>query len=255
MPICRRASIRFRVTACNVDGTCDAAGTRLAFALAPEYYQRAWFLPLCVGLIALGVWLVYGLRIRSLNARFAVILAERNRIARELHDTLIQGFSGVTMEMQALCARLSSPEDKRTLQEIVQDAAKSLREARRSVAGLRGAAGPQSRLHNSIAEAARRITEAKDIRLRLKLEEKPADLPAEVEYNLLRIAQEAVSNAVKHSGARSVEVSLSSTPSQVSLVVQGRWRGIWLDDRWLSKIRPLWADRNAGAGGEHRSCF
>ena len=127
----------FRVTACNVDGTCDATGTSAAFALAPEYYQRAWFLPLCAGLIALGVWLIYGLRIRSLNARFAVILAERNRIARELHDTLIQGFSGVTMEMQALCARLASPEERSNLQEIIQDAARSLREARRSVAGLR----------------------------------------------------------------------------------------------------------------------
>ena len=95
----------------------------VAFALAPEYYQRAWFLPLCAGLIGLTVWLGYRLRVRNLNARFSMILGERSRIARELHDTLIQGFSGVTMEMQALSARLSSPDEKGTLQEIVQDAA------------------------------------------------------------------------------------------------------------------------------------
>ncbi len=150
----------FRVTACNVDGTCNQTGSSVVFALAPEYYQRAWFLPLCATLIGLVIWLVIRLRIRRLSAQFSMILAERSRIARELHDTLIQGFSGVTMEMQALCGKLSSKEDKSTLQEIIQDAAKSLGEARRSVAGLRGDAGPRSGLNNAIAEAARGITEA-----------------------------------------------------------------------------------------------
>jgi ligand-binding sensor domain-containing protein len=224
----------FRVTACNVDGTCDQTGSSVAFALAPEYYQRAWFVPLCAGLIGLGIWLADRLRIRRLSAQFSMILGERSRIARELHDTLIQGFSGVTMEMQALCGKLSSKEDRGTLQEIVQDAAKSLGEARRSVAGLRGDAGPQSGLNNAIAEAARGITEAKDIRLRLKLEQKPPELPAEVEYNLLRIAQEAVSNCVKHSGARSVEVSLQSTSSQVSLAVRDDGDGFG----WMPGGRP-----------------
>jgi ligand-binding sensor domain-containing protein/two-component sensor histidine kinase len=210
----------FRVIACNVDGTCDPVGSSVAFALAPEYYQRAWFFPVCAGLIALSVWILYQLRIRDFKTQFAMILAERSRIARELHDTLIQGFSGVTMEMQALCARLSSPEERRTLQEIVQDAARSLREARRSVAGLRGAPGAQSGLGSAIAQAARQITEAKDVRLKLELEQNVRELPAEVEYNLLRIAQEAVSNSVKHSGARMIEVSLQSTAALVSLAIK-----------------------------------
>jgi signal transduction histidine kinase len=157
-----------------------------------------------------------------------MILGERSRIARELHDTLIQGFSGVTMEMQALCARLSSPEERGTLQEIVQDAARSLREARRSVAGLRGAPGAQSGLGSAIAQAARQITEAKDIRLKLELEQYPRGLSAEVEYNLLRIAQEAVSNSVKHSGARLIEVSLQSTAALVSLAIKDDGSGFGL---------------------------
>jgi ligand-binding sensor domain-containing protein/two-component sensor histidine kinase len=209
----------FRVIACNVDGTCDSTGSSVAFALAPEYYQRAWFFPLCAGLIAFSVWILYRLRIRDFKGQFTLILAERSRIARELHDTLIQGFSGVTMEMQALCARLSSPEERGTLQEIVQDAARSLREARRSVAGLRGAPGDQSGLGSAIAQAARQITEAKDIRLKLELEQNARELPKEIEYNLLRIAQEAVSNSVKHSGARMIEVSLRFTAALVSLAI------------------------------------
>jgi signal transduction histidine kinase len=171
---------------------------------------------------------LYRLRIRDFKAQFDMILGERSRIARELHDTLIQGFSGVTMEMQALCAKLSSPEERSTLQEIVQDAARSLREARRSVAGLRGAAGAQSGLGSAIAQAARQITEAKDIRLKLELEQNPRELPAEIEYNLLRIAQEAVSNSVKHSGARLIEVSLHSTAALVSLAIKDDGSGFGL---------------------------
>jgi signal transduction histidine kinase len=171
-------------------------------------------------LIAVSVWILYQLRVRDIKDKFAMILAERSRIARELHDTLIQGFSGVTMEMQALCARLSSPEERRTLQEIVQDAARSLREARRSVAGLRGGPGAQSGLGSAIAQAARQITEAKDIQLKLDMEQNSRELPAEIEYNLLRIAQEAVSNSVKHSGARMIEVSLQSTAALLSLAIK-----------------------------------
>ncbi len=207
----------FRVVACNLDGTCDPVGSSVAFALAPHYYQQAWFLPLCAAFLAVAIWLAYRLRIRRFTAQFDLILGERSRIARELHDTLIQGFSGVTMEMQALRARLTAPEERSTLDEIIQDAARSLQEARRSVAGLRS---PHSGLSGAIADAARRLTEAKEIRLKLKLDKGPQGLPAEVEYNLLRIAQEAVANSVRHSGARMVEVSLHSTPSLVTLAVR-----------------------------------
>ncbi len=244
---------KFRVTACNVDRTCDPTGASVAFALVPQYYQRAWFLPLFAGLIGLAVWLGYRLRLRTLKARFSMILGERSRIARELHDTLIQGFSGVTMEMQALSARLSSPDEKQTLQEIVHDAAKSLAEARRSVAGLRNSAGAHSGLGGAIADAARRITEAKEIRLRLRLEQQPPKLPAEVEYNLLRIAQEAVSNAVKHSGARGVEVSLTSAASQMSLTVKDDGCRLRVDQRRQQCVRSLWPGRDAGTGGANWS--
>jgi len=80
------------------------------------------------------------------------------------------------------------------------------------VAGLRGArAAAASGLAASIAQAVRQITETKNVRLKLKLEQEPPNLPAEFEYHLLRIATEAVTNAVKHSGARTIEVTLSTS--------------------------------------------
>jgi signal transduction histidine kinase len=214
---------RFRVTACNGDGLCNEAGAAVEFTLAPYLYQRIWFFPALAVLGALIGWALYELRIRRLRAgigqRYDLIVAERSRIARELHDTLIQGFSGITMELQALVGKLRSAEERGQLQEIVQEAATCLRETRRSVAGLRSAPEPDSGLAGSIAQAARQITETKDIRLRLKLEKSPRGLAPEFEYNLLRIASEAITNAVKHSGARNIEVALKAAPPGLRLSV------------------------------------
>jgi len=108
------------VTACNVDGTCNESGDSIAFLLAPRYYQRAWFFPLCAVSVALAIWMTYRFRVRRLNERFDMVLAERSRIARELHDTLIQGFSGVTMEMKALSTSLPSSGEQSMLEEIIR---------------------------------------------------------------------------------------------------------------------------------------
>lgn len=221
---------RFHVTACNIDGTCNDAGGTVAFTLAPFYYQRAWFWPLVALAAALAAWLVYQVRIQALKEHFRIILAERKRIARELHDNLIQGFSGVTMQMQALAARWPGSNESKVLEEIIQDAGTCLREARQSVAGLRNSTGPKSGLSSAIAQAARQITETGDIRLRLNLDEGPTDLGAEAEYNLLRIAQEAVTNSVKHSGAHTIEVALQSEPDAVRLSIRDDGTGLPSED-------------------------
>jgi ligand-binding sensor domain-containing protein len=209
---------RFRVTACSPDGACSEASHPVAFTIEPRVYQRAWFFPGCGVLLALGAWAVYQLRIRRLKEEFNLILAERGRIARELHDTLIQGFSGITMAMQALVSHLPASDVRHELEDIVADAGSSLKEARRSLAGLRRH-DSQSGLAAAVATAARQLTEAKDVRLKLDLDECNRPLPADVEYNLLRIAQEAVLNAVKHSGARTLQVTLDSTSQHLRLSV------------------------------------
>jgi ligand-binding sensor domain-containing protein/anti-sigma regulatory factor (Ser/Thr protein kinase) len=208
---------RFRVSACSLDGACNEEGAAVSFVLASHYYQRIWFWPLVAALIGLGIWAAYQLRIRTLREQFNLILTERNRIARELHDTLIQGLSGITMEMQALAGRMRSPEERGVLEEIIGDAGTCLRETRRSVAGLRSG---RSNLAAAIEQAARQITETKDVRLKLNLQNKPTGLAPDVEYNLVRIAQEAVTNSVKHSGARTVEVALDYTSKALHLFVR-----------------------------------
>jgi len=218
-------TFRFLVSACNLEGECGPTAATALFSVEPKYYQRAWFLPVCFLCAALLAFTGYQLRIRRLREQFALILAERSRIARELHDTLLQGFSGVTMTMQALAARLPPSEERRTLEQIVADAGTSLREARHSLAGLRSRPEAGRGLADALAAMSRQLTEARGIRLRLKVDGWHGRLPSEVEYNLLRIAQEAVSNAVTHSGTRSVLVALDRSAAEVRLVVEDEGGG------------------------------
>ncbi|MBV8818124.1 MAG: hypothetical protein JO022_07185, partial [Acidobacteriaceae bacterium] len=214
---------RFRVKACNYDGGCDATGTEVGFTLAARIWQRRWFWPVCVLLAAFGFWLAYQVRVQSLQKKFDLVLSERNRIARELHDTLLQGFSGVTMQLQALSGRIPS-EAKSTLEDIIRDSAKCLKEARHSVAGLRSA--QRSGLAAEITKAAHETKGLDRGRLKLRVEQVPSNLPPHVEYNLVKIAQEALTNAVQHSGARWIEVGLRATRGALRLSIQDDGSGL-----------------------------
>jgi signal transduction histidine kinase/ligand-binding sensor domain-containing protein len=215
----RPGDYRFRVTACNADGTCNEAGTALAFVLPARFYQRTWFYLVCALLIAALAQLAYIYRIRHIERQFGVILAERSRIARELHDTLLQGFSGVTMEMQALSARLPH-EAREALRDIIHDAANCLTEARRSVSELRRNRSASPGLAADLSESAGELTAFGGARLKLVVERLNVRLPAYVEYNLLRIAQEAIMNAVRHAGARTIGVTLQMLPDVLQIAVR-----------------------------------
>ncbi|MGH9646123.1 MAG: sensor histidine kinase, partial [Bryobacteraceae bacterium] len=127
------------------------------------------------------------------------------------------------------------PQEQETLEDIIRDAATCLRETRQSVAGLRAGHDAESGLAAAIGSAAREITDTKDVRLKLKLDKVPRKLPAEVEYNLLRIASEAISNSVKHSGARNIEVTLEATAEALRLSVHDDGSGLGKDG---TALRP-----------------
>jgi signal transduction histidine kinase/ligand-binding sensor domain-containing protein len=210
---------RFLVRAANPDEDWTETANPVSFTLEPHFYQTKWFIPICVVVVSLTGFLVFRLRVRQIKARLQAVIAERTRIARELHDTLIQGFSGVTMQMQALAARLNLTAERKTLEEVIQDAGNCLREARRSVAGLRSPTNNESELAAAVTQVARGLTESSDLRLRLKLAKSPHGLSADVEYNIVRIIQEAISNAVKHSGGGTVDVQMHYSPLQLSFTV------------------------------------
>ena len=148
-------------------------------------------------------------------------MAERSRIARELHDTLLQGLSGITMQLQALWTKLPVSKERKQLGEIIQDAAHCSAEARQSLWGLRtmGSSGSlefSGKLQKLAFDAAEKGKLARVLRV------DPVSLNGspEVEYQLLRIAQEAINNVVKHSGARRLEVQLEQSPEQIIMSIK-----------------------------------
>jgi signal transduction histidine kinase len=168
-------------------------------------------------LIAAG----YRLRFRQLNKRFDLILAERSRIARELHDTLLQGLSGITMQLQALRLRLPASREKQFLGEIIQDAGRCSAEARQSLWGLRAiGSGRSMEFSDKLARLARQTVEGKSISLALKLQPVSLSSRPQLEYQLLRIAQETISNTLSHAHAKNLDIRLSIRDAHLELTFE-----------------------------------
>jgi signal transduction histidine kinase/ligand-binding sensor domain-containing protein len=220
---------RFHVTARNADGVWSTNDAALNFVVEPRLYQRTWFFPAVVLLIAGIVVALVRLRIARLRHRFDMVLAERSRIARELHDTLLQGLSGITMQLQALWTRLPASRERTMLAEIIQDAARSSSEARQSLWGLRNIGVGSLEFSGKLQKLARDAAERGKLTPLLRVN--PVSLPGspEVEYQLLRIAQEAINNVVKHAGARRLEVHLEQTPGQVAMSIKDDGAGFDAD--------------------------
>jgi signal transduction histidine kinase len=134
---------RFRVIGCNNDGLWNEAGATLAFTLAAAWYQTMWFRLFCIGGFGLLLWALYQLRRRQRQHQFNMTLEacvnERLRIARELHDTLLQSFQGLMLRFQVAHDELpaSPAEARRTLENALDEAANAIAEGRDAVQGLR----------------------------------------------------------------------------------------------------------------------
>jgi signal transduction histidine kinase len=155
-------------------------------------------------------------------SREAGVLAERERLAREIHDTLAQGFTSVLLLLEAIGAELGADPDaaRRHLDRARDTARENLAEARALVAALT----PPDLTRTSLPEALRRLVERADaepgLTAVLAVDGTPRGLPAEHEVALLRAGQEALANVRRHAGASRVEVTLEYLADRVSLRVR-----------------------------------
>ncbi|MBV9405542.1 MAG: hypothetical protein JO211_09385 [Acidobacteriaceae bacterium] len=222
---------QFKVMARNADGISSTYPAVLKFAIEPRFYQRIWFFPALALAVALAVILGYRMRIQQLRKRFDLVLAERSRIARELHDTLLQGLSGITLQLQALWTRLPVSKEKQFLREIIQDAGRCSTEARHSLWGLRAVGTASLEFSEKLAKLARDAVSGKRISLTLSLQPISLREYPEVEYQLLRIAQEAISNALIHSHARNLQICASLQENELELTFEDNGVGFENDCR------------------------
>lgn len=204
---------RFRVRAANNDGVWNEEGAVLTFTILPTFVQSIWF-KFLVGLAILGLMVVaYAFRVRhvttQLQSRFNARIAERERIARELHDTLLQGFQGLLLRFQSIANRLPAEDQLRSsLDEALDRADAVLVEGRARVRDLRATAAG-SDLAKAIIEIAHKTIDSDTPRFQLTVEGSARELHVLVHEEVTRIAEEAIRNAVQHAGARAIETILS----------------------------------------------
>ncbi len=218
---------RFRVTAGNVDGAWNETGAASDFYLKPRFYQTRWFLAL-VGLgVLLIAGLLYRLRMMGLKARYSAVLAERNRIAREIHDTLAQNLAGIALQLDSVTMRLADvPAELRELLDQACNLTRySLAEARRSVADLRSDELEREELASALPIIANKMTANASLQARVTVVGAPRRLNPMTEKNLLRIFQEALANSVKHAQAQTVNVDLKYEIDGLTLCVRDDGRG------------------------------
>jgi signal transduction histidine kinase/streptogramin lyase len=198
-----------------------------SFEKLPKFHETISFRLLTAGLLIAGIWGVYQLRVRQLRYRFALVLQERARLAREIHDTLAQGFVGISSQLEAVATEL--PDDlspaRRYLDLARRMARHSITEARRSVIDLRAAALEGQNLAAALHSGAQIWTAGSGVEVEVDIAEAQQVLPEEFEQHLLRITQEAVTNVVKHAGATRISVKMQLEGGKIRLCISDNGRG------------------------------
>jgi ligand-binding sensor domain-containing protein/signal transduction histidine kinase len=218
---------RFQVQASNSDGIWNEAGGSLGFRVPTPIHGRPWFYALiALALVPIGLG-VYRLRVARLRAQYAGMFAERNRVARELHDTILQGMTGIGLQLHAIRDHLKrAPEQSQLeLEELQQTVVRCLEETRRVVWDLRGREERPGDLGPALMRFARRLFKDSPAVCEVEVEGTPRHLPHVVENELFRIAQEGLRNASAHAGASRVDVRLAYRPAEVALTIQDDGRG------------------------------
>jgi ligand-binding sensor domain-containing protein len=212
----------FRVAAVTPGGVGPEAPA-VPIELRPHFHQTAWFYALCVLAAGAATWGLYRARLRRLRSGFAAVLAERSRIAREMHDALDQGLTAIGLQLD-VCTRLAgqpaSAEALRGRVGLVKELLDYTRtEARRSIADLRSESLEAGDLAGALRRVADQFTAAAKLKVNVTVAGKMRPLPGAVEGHLLRICQEAVTNAVRHGRAGEVAIGLAFDPEAVRLTV------------------------------------
>ena len=217
---------RFVVQASGNDGVWNGREATLSFRMLPPIYRRWWFYLVCLGCLGALASLLYYARLRQLRARFDAVLGERNRIAREIHDTLAQDLVGISLQLDVaaqLLRRSALPavaEQLRSTRRLVQE---SITEARESIWELR-ATSERSSLSGRLGRIVERANE-RGTATQLTVAGTPRALPAKWESEILRVAGEAVTNSMRHAQPSAIVVSLDYAPRALVLAVRDDGRG------------------------------
>ena len=229
---------RFRVAASNNRGVWNEAGASFDFSVDPAYYQTTWFRASCVAAFFLLLWGLYRYRLyqvaREFNANLEGRVDERLRVARDLHDTLLQSFHGLLPRLQAAVNLLPgrASDARQVLEAAVDDAAQAIGEARDAVQDMRRSATTENDLAKAVEAMGQQLAaHHKDATgdapaFSLEVEGAAQDLHPILRDEIYRIASEALRNAFHHAEARGIEVEIRYDPRQLRLRVRDDGIGV-----------------------------
>jgi signal transduction histidine kinase len=211
----------FRVIACNNDGIWNEEGATLDFSVAPAWYQTNWFRLLCAASVLMSLYLLYQLRLRQLHHQFSIGLDarvnERMRIARELHDTLLQSFQGLMLRFQTVDEMLPSrPLDaKKALEGALDRADQAISEGRDAITDIRTSTLASGDLAKSITALMTNLSEelaagnGRSVTFRVLVEGVPRAVRPTLQDEIYRIARESLRNAFCHAEAGHIETEIT----------------------------------------------
>lgn len=215
---------RFRVIAANDQGVWNQAGAAVDLEIPPTFLQSRGFIALCLGLAMGLLWLLYRLRVaqvaQGVRVGLEARLGERERIARELHDTLLQSVQGLVLRFQSVANRMPAGDKSRDLLEsALKRADDVIVDGRNRVRDLRVAHSPGD-LRAVLEESASAAGFDPTIPVRIVAEGAPRAVHPVVMAEAGRIAGEALFNIARHAGAKSVEIAISFAANQLFIQIR-----------------------------------
>lgn len=207
-----------------------ASEGQFSFAIEPHFYETTWFITLVAASMLGLVYSVHRLHLRQVNSRFALVLEERTRLAREIHDTLAQNFIGISSQLDTTASNFNQNREaaRKHLELARRMTRHSFTEARRAVMELRASELEGKDLPAALASASKRWVEGSSLSVQVQATGSSVKVPTDLAQNILRIAQEAVTNSVKHSRAETVWVELENEQSTLRLRVRDDGNGFEL---------------------------
>jgi signal transduction histidine kinase/ligand-binding sensor domain-containing protein len=237
-------SYHFSVEASDTNGVWSGTPANVAFTILPAFYQTLWFRSLCVILFLVAVARLYQLRLRQLARQYAMRLeervSERTRIARELHDTLLQSFQGLLLHLQVVSDLLPmrAQEGKQKLGSAMDQAVDAIREGRDAVQELRSSVT----VTNDVALALNVLGQELAVDetnhnasapvFHVEVEGAPRDLQPVARDDVYRIGGEALRNAFRHADAQHIEIEIRYDERRLRLRLRDDGKGI--DPKLLS---------------------
>jgi ligand-binding sensor domain-containing protein/signal transduction histidine kinase len=226
---------RFRLIASNNSGVWNEEGATLDFVIPPVWYQTNWFRALCFVAFLAFLWAIYQLRVQQLRRQFAIRVIERTRIARELHDTVLQTIQGSMLVADDALVDLTDPvRTRRSLQRLSDWLKRATKEGRAAIHGLQTSTTERNDLAEALCRAVENCQSETPMEVHFVVTGDARDMHPIVRDEVYQIGCEAIRNAFVHSGGTRLDVGLNYLRD---LSVRVHDNGVGIDSTTIEKGR------------------